>query len=50
MTKINLSLWVAGLAQRRLAFDPVSVRVRFVVDEVELGWVFSNYSGFPLSL
>jgi len=28
----------------------VSVRVRFVVDEVELGWVFSNYSGFPLSL
>jgi hypothetical protein len=44
---------VAGLPWRRLCFDPRSVRVRFVVDEVAMGQVsfralrFSDVSEIP---
>ena len=47
MTKINLSLWVACVAPRRLAFDPESVCVRFVVGEVALGLGFLLLLRFP---
>jgi hypothetical protein len=44
---------VAGLSRRKLSFDPRSVHVRFVVDEVALGQVsfralrFSTVSEIP---
>jgi hypothetical protein len=38
---------VAGLSSRRSGFDTGSVHVRFVVDKVALGQVFSNLSVFP---
>jgi hypothetical protein len=39
---------VAGLSPRRPGFDPGSVRMGFVVDNVALGQVFSpSTSGFP---
>jgi hypothetical protein len=38
---------VADFPPRRPGFDPRSDHVRFVVDEVALGQVFSEYFGFP---
>ena len=46
----NHNLWVAGVATRRLVFEPESVRVRIVVDEVAMGWGFSDYFGVPVSV
>jgi hypothetical protein len=37
----------AWFPPRRLGFDPGSGQVRFVVDKVMLGQVFSEYYGFP---
>jgi Na+-translocating ferredoxin:NAD+ oxidoreductase RnfC subunit len=39
-----------GLPPLRPGFQPESVHVGFVVDEVPLGQVFSEYSGFPVYL
>jgi hypothetical protein len=38
---------VSGFPQRRPGFEPGSGQVRFVVDKVLLGQVFSEYFGFP---
>ena len=41
---------VAGLPPWRPEFDPGSVHVGFVRDEVAMGQVFPEYFGFPLSI
>jgi hypothetical protein len=38
---------IAQAVSRRPGFEPGSGRVGFVVDEVVLGQVLSEYSGFP---
>jgi hypothetical protein len=45
-----LRLLVAGLSSQRPRFAPGSIRIRFVVDKVALGHVFSTFFGFPLSI
>jgi hypothetical protein len=47
MLKPNLRRLVAGFPPRRPCFEPESSHVEFVVDEVALGQVFSEYFGFP---
>jgi hypothetical protein len=39
--------WLADFPPRRPGFDPSFGNVGFVVDEVALGQVFSEYFGFP---
>jgi hypothetical protein len=45
-----LQLLVAGLYMRRSRFEPESLRVGFLVTNVALGQIFSQYFGFPLSV
>jgi hypothetical protein len=41
---------VAGLSPQRPGFEPRSIHVGFVVDEVALDRFFSEFVGFPLSI
>jgi hypothetical protein len=45
-----LRLLVAGVLARRPLFVPRSVHVRFVVDKVTLGLVFSEFFSSPASI
>jgi hypothetical protein len=46
-SRAKLRRLVAGFSQRRPRIDPKSGHVGFVVDELPLGRVFSEYSAFP---
>ena len=52
LQKTMIWLWrlFAGLSARRPVIDPMSVRVRFMVDEVAMGQYFYEYFRFPLSV
>jgi hypothetical protein len=41
---------IAGLSKRRRGFAPGPIHVGFVVDEVAVGQVFSEFFDFPLSV
>jgi hypothetical protein len=42
-----MSSWRDNFPPRRRGFKPGSSHVRFVVDKMALGQVFSEYFGFP---
>jgi hypothetical protein len=44
---LQLRRLVTGFPPRRPGFDPRSGHLRFVLDKVSLGQVFSEYFGFP---